>query len=403
MVQVSTRFRNSQLRMLPNCGWAYREEYVAHTPGQPSPSLRAGQNVHDAVHLAVREVVNGGIWLNVHELAYRAVRGGDMEYADALQVLTMITESLVDEGGLRIDEKAVFVLEERLEMSIELPDGTVVIFFGTPDLAERLGRRSCRVTDWKTHWWPENQAQFEDDQQLDRYAILINHKYPAFEEFELVKRFVRYDNNVLRKTITKADFPAIMGRLVAEIEVAREREAADDFEATGGAWCGLCAHHHTCPLIAKYREIDADHLSIADDARAAELAGAAIALDAASDRLKSPLKRYLGSQHPTGRVPVAGGGTYGFGPTRKRSIGVEDLQRTFGAHGVEMTPELLKVDLQVLDRLRNRLPGDLVNAIDRITEITEGAQCRYRSAAASRSSRTLDSAEADLGDGEELW
>lgn len=395
------RYRNSQLRLLPQCGWAYRQRYVVDAIPQPSPSLRAGTNVHHAVALAIRELVRGGAWMNVHELAYEAVRGGDVEYTDALDVLTKITESLVEEGGLRINPKAVFLLEERLEMPIELSDGIPITFFGTPDLVERSGLKVCTITDWKSNWRPDSQDEFEADQQLPRYALLVHHHFPAFTEFRLVKRFVRYWNNVRERRIGVEDLRDVELQLVSEIEVAERRTLADDFEPTGGSWCSLCEYHHNCPLIARYRDVDADQLSIPTDTRASELAGAAIALEAAADRIKLPLKRYLGSEHPTGAVPVAGGGSYGFGPVVHRDVGVDDLREVFKGHGLAMPPELLKVDLQVLDRVRKRLPDDLCSAIDRITTLTESAQCRYRSAAARTSSP--EPVAAGKPGGQELW
>lgn len=394
------RFRNSQLTQLRLCPFSYAETYVHGREGQPSPSLRAGINVHDAVGLAVKEVVKGGIWLNVHEMAYRAVRGGHIEYKDALQVLTNLTEQLTDEGGITVDPKAAFLVEERLEMPIQLSDGTVVIFFGTPDLVERMARRRAKITDWKTHHHPESEEEFKADPQLERYALLVNHNYPAFEEFDLVKHFVRYRGNSRQRVITKDDLRDVGLRLVTEIEVAIERERSGEFPATGGAWCSLCQHHPTCPLIAAYREANADLLSIPSDDRAAELAGAAIALSAAADRLKTPLKRYLGSDHRTGNVPVAGG-SYGYGKTLHREAPYEPLKDVFGKYGVAFPDSLIRIDLKALDRLKKRLPEDLVKAIDRVTEVTEETQCRYRSNSSTKSALPVQVDEsADTGD---LW
>lgn len=372
----TTSFRNSQLRLLRSCRHAYAQQYLRGVLGRPSPSLQGGTNVHAAILLAVKEVVKGGPWLDVHQLAYRAVQGGNVEYSDALDVLTTFTESLTEEA-LEIDGKRAFLVEERLAMPVQLWDGTVVEFYGTPDLVERLGRTTCRITDWKTHRHPESEEEFRADPQLSRYAALVSHHFPAFERFELVKRFVRFRNNFHRVVLTKEQLQPVVIALASEIQAAREIEAAGEFPATGGDWCGLCGYHDTCPLIAKYRDAGDDLLSIPDDARATEIAGAAIALDAAATRAKDRLKRYLGDTHRTGVVPVSGG-EYGYGRTTTREADIQPMRDAFEAAGSSLPDEVLKVDLDALDRLKKRLPDSLVASIDRAIRTIESSQCRFR-------------------------
>lgn len=398
-------YRNSQLRLLRSCRFAYSQAYLQGVPGAPSPALQAGTNVHAAIQLAVREIVKGGAFLDVHQLAYRAVQGGQVEYSDAIEVLTTFTESLAEEGGLEIDPRAVFLIEERLEVPLTLWDGTEAVFFGTPDLVERTGKTSCRITDWKTHRHPETEEEFRADAQLKRYALLVAHEFPAFQRFELVKRFVRFRNRAYRMTLTREDLEPVRIALVSEIQAAREIEAAGEFTATGGDWCGLCAHHHTCPLVQTYREAGEDLLSIPDDERASEIAGAAIALDAAASRLKGRLKTYLGDTHRTGTVPVSGG-EYGYGPTTSREISPEQLEGVFAAAGAELPPEVLSVDLTALDRLKKRLPETLVSAIDRVTHITESSQCRFRRASSKKKAPAAASASPAapaIAGGEDLF
>lgn len=370
------RFRNSQLRMLRSCRWAYAEEYLRGTLGSPSPALQGGANVHHAIQLAVKEVVKGGAFLDVHQLAYLAVQGGNVLYADAVEVLTRFTESLVEEDVV-IDRKGAFIVEEELEMPLQLLSGEEVIFFGTPDLVERTGRKSCRITDWKTHRHPESEEEFRADPQLQRYALLVNHHFPDFETFELTKRFVRFRNNTRTTTISRDDLERIRWELISEIAAAREIEDEGRFDPAGGDWCGLCAFHHTCPLIAKYREAGSDLLSIPNDERASEIAQAAIALDAAASALKSRLKVYLGDQHNTGKVPVSGG-EYGYGIMTSRSATVAKLRDAFQAGGVEMPEDVLAVDLDQLDRVMKRLPETTKATISRAIVTTESSQCRFR-------------------------
>lgn len=375
------RFRNSQLRMLRSCRWAYAEEYLRGTLGSPSPTLQAGSNVHEAIRLALTSLVEqekkkGLVFLDVQNLAYQAVQGGNVLYADAVEVLTRFSESLIEQE-LEIDFRNAFLVEEVLTMPLTLLSGEEVVFRGTADLAERTGARSCRITDWKTHRHPETQDEFEADSQLKRYALLVSHEFPAFEEFELVKRFVRYRNNYRTMTVTRDQLEAIRWELISEIGAAREIEDRGDFQATGGDWCGVCAFHHTCPLIQKYRDAGEDLLSIPDDDRATELAGAAIALDAASDNLKNRLKAYLGHTHTSGVVPVAGG-EFGYGPTTSREVPLAPLRAAFDEHGAELPEDVLKVDLKALDRLAKRLPDSLTGAIEQVTITTESTRCQFR-------------------------
>src|SRR5690606_12434252 len=367
-------YRGSQLRLLRSCAFAYEREYVDRTAGSPSPALQSGRNVHAAIPEALRAILADGL-VNVHEIAYRCTQGGDVEYADAIRVLTTFQEALgVD---FDIDPKGVILVEQKLTMPLTLTDGTQVQFYGTPDLVERVGRKTLRITDWKTHWKPMSDEECEADPQLRRYALLVDREFPGYERFVLIRRFIRYRNNFHEQVVTAADLPAIEAELVAEIEEERRRRAAGDFPATGGDWCALCSHHAACPLINDLRAIEADELSIPDDDRARELAGRAIALDAAADRLKAQLKAYLGGEHGTGYVDVAGG-TYGYVPVAQRYVPPAELQRVCEQHGVELPPELFRDDLKVLDRLAKRLPDAIVREIEGITVHSQTSRCQFR-------------------------
>jgi len=402
--------RNSQLVQLRTCAWAYRESYVRCEEGGYSPSLHAGSNVHSAIAATVRAILANDP-LDVHGLAYKTVTGGEAEYNDAVEVLTTFVESLGED--FTIDPKAVFLVEERLEMPVRLWDGSVETFFGTVDLAERVSRKRVRITDWKTHWHPETEAEFKADQQIKRYALLVHHHFPGFTEFELVKRFVRYRGNFHVEVLTADDLRQVEQVLASEMTAAKEIEAAGVFTATGGDWCGLCRHQHTCPLIAKWREEGLD-IAIPDDQRASEMAGAVIALSAAADRLKEQLKRYLGTEHQTGRLTVpVGGGEYGYGPSTERQVDLKDLREAFAAAGAELPEDVLRVDLAELDRLKKRIPNSLVAAIDAVTHTKQGAQCRFRktvrkplkpraAAPVSGAAPALAAASSQLGEGDLL-
>lgn len=371
---MTDRYRGSQLRILRSCHFAYGEEYVKGNKGAPAPALAGGAATHDAVAEASRAIVETGM-LNLHEVAFRAVRGGNIEYAQAVEILTRFQEALgVD---FDIDPNKVIAIEETLEMPLQLPNGDVVTFFGTPDLVERVSRSRGRIRDWKTHHKPESEEESAADPQLDRYALLINHKYPALTEFEVEKRFIRYRNNFRSRFVTLDDLKQVKLELVTEIMVEREVRAAGVYEATPGDWCSVCAHHSVCPVIRKYRERGADDLSIEDDDRAGQLAGDVVALDAFSARMKDRLKYYLGSDHRTGYVEVSGG-TYGYAPVNHREVPAPKLIEILREKSLDPDYELFNTAMDALDRLLKRAPEDVKNAVEAITLRGTTSRCQFR-------------------------
>lgn len=367
-------YRNSQLARRRTCGFAYQQTYVLGDPGQPNPHLHRGREVHRAILEAAKEVLSGALTLNIHEIAYRTISGGDVEYAEALDVLTTFQEGLGEDYV--IDRKRTLFLEEKLETQLALADGTIVTFEGTPDIVSRVNSDTLRIEDWKTAFRPDTEEQFKADPQLKRYALLLADHFPHHTQFELVKHFVRYRGNNRRMVITRAELQQVRIDLVAEIEIERERAAAGDFEAQGGAWCSLCEHTHTCPIIRAYRDHGADDISIdtPDDAR--RLASDVIALDAWAGATKERLKQYL-SNHPTGRVPVAGG-EYGFGTTAERIVPPDELMAVLRDHSLEPPAWIFNTDLKALDRYMKRLPESTVAAIRAITRKRETSRCQFR-------------------------
>lgn len=368
-------YRNSQLRLLPQCRFAYKRTYLDGVDGAPSPVLAGGQAVHAGINEAVRRIVRGDPFLDVHDVAFRVVRGGPVEYQSALRVLTRFQEALGVEFD--IEPARVFLVEERLEMSITLPDGTAVTFYGTPDLAERASPKTVRITDWKTHHVVESQEAFEADPQLPRYAVLIDDAFPGYERFHLVKRFVRWRDAYRERWLTRADLDQVRLALASEIAAARDIEAAGDFAPTGGDWCALCQHHADCPLIRRYREQGVDWIGLQDEDDARRAASDLCALEGFTDRLKDGLKRYLGADHPSGFVPVAGG-TYGYGPVQHQETDVAPLRAHFEQHGAALPDTVLKVDNKELEKLRKRLPDALGNAIEACTRRWQSTQFRFR-------------------------
>lgn len=372
-----TAYRNSQLRLLRQCAFAYEKQYVEELPAAPSAPLDGGRNVHAAAQLFVRRVVEGGS-LDVHDIASRSVRGGSAEYADALRVLTRLQEAIGVEFD--IQPKNVIGLEETLRMPIALPDGDVVEFFGTPDLVERVSKGVCRIPDWKSQWVAETPDEFYADWQLKRYALLVHHHFPNLHTFHLVKRFIRWENSFVEMTITADDLPMVQHSLAMEIVAEREIRAAGAFEPTPGEWCALCGYHALCPRIREYldAERDIDVPSIADDDFARQLAADAHVLEQAAAKIKTKLKRYLGGEHPKGYVPLPGGGYYGFGAVSHRDVEHASVVAALAASGVEAPAELANIDLKAFDRLLKKLPETAVQRLEGLVRHSQSAQFRYR-------------------------
>jgi hypothetical protein len=385
------RFRNSQLALGRECPFAYKVAYVDCEEGVPTTPLRRGSNAHDAVAEVIRSIVRNGI-ADVHRIVYSTVRGGSGEYADALGIVTTVMEQLGTEWD--IDPAAVLFVEERLEMPVELTSGETVTYFGTPDLAERESRHVVKITDHKTNWSPESEAEFRAGPQLRRYALLLHHRFPGIREFRLVKRFVRYHHRAFEEVISADSLELVRQQLVSEIEERMALDEAGEFPATPGSWCSLCRAHARCPVILRYREAGLpDDLAIPDDDRARSMAGDAIALHEASAALKGRLKVYLGADHERGNVPVAGG-EYGYGPVEKREVKPHDLRRVLTEHGIEPDDSLFRTDLDALDRTLRRLPDDVVRAVEGVTRRWQTSDCRFRRTTTTTSAPTA-AAEAE--------
>jgi hypothetical protein len=353
-------------------------QYKREVPLAPAPQLDTGRQVHAALLLLVRRLVRGEV-VDVQDILFRTIRGDEWEFVRALKVLTRFVEALGTEFD--IDVPNVFVLEERLAMPVQLWDGREAGFYGTPDLGEKIGRDMARITDWKTHWVPHTRDEFMADQQLPRYALLIHHHYPVLQRFELVMRYVRWSNNVHTRVLTVADLPAVADALRSEIQTTLELDEAGSYEATPGEWCALCSVHSRCPRIREFLDdepAELDNPSIADDAEAQKLAASAHALECAAKRIKDRLKRYLSKEHPTGYVPLPGGGVYGFGPRNHRRVAYHPVVRELARAGISPPPELAQTDLREFDRMVARLPATYAKLALNHVEHWQSPAFRYR-------------------------
>ncbi len=366
------RWSGSKLKLLQLCPWSFAEDYIRKVRRPPHPALEGGSSAHAGLAMVVRAAMMGDP-IDVLSIARHVCAGGPAELADTVGVLTLLQEELAEDPAPFVASRVIY-LEERLEMTI----GTHV-FDGMSDLVE-ADAETCIVTDWKTHWRPESQEAFEADVQLPRYALLVDENNPGrFSRFVLRKRFVRYRGAVRERILEPYHLAVTKWDLVAEIEEAELRIQAGTFQATPGDWCTLCSRTSDCPVVRAFLESETGGFELAglDDERAAAAAATMRAIDAHSATIKRQLKTYLGNDHPTGRLPLAGG-TYGFGPAKHKRASVDDVLDVYEAHVRPINRHVLRVDVDQLRKSLDREPGNLRRAMTQTIEEYEQADCRYR-------------------------
>lgn len=363
------KWSGSKLSLADLCWHAFAEDHIREIPRPPHPALAGGSSAHDGLELMVRATMDDQP-IDTNAIARRVCAGGPAEFADTLEVLERMHDELADEPP-PFRPEAVIHVEERLYMDVG-PHS----FDGKSDIVERYGR-TCRITDWKTHWRPLTQPEFERHKQLSRYALLIAENHPGeFDQFELRMRFVRYQGAVRERTLDRIHLDAVKWDLVQEIEEKEAQIAAGHFPATPGDWCSICSRTDTCPVVLAFLEHGYD-LTMDNDEAATRAAEMVRAIDAHSAKLKRQLKRYLGGDHRTGRVQLAGG-SYGYGPSKHRRADVEDVTEVFTAHGRPVNKQAFRVDVDELQRALDREPGAVRSSMEAVIEEFEQAECRYR-------------------------
>lgn len=359
----------SKLALAHLCGFAFGQDR-AEVPRPPHPALDGGTWAHDALCELVRVVIDDEP-IDIEGIARRIVPGRPQERADVISILANVQEELGEEEP-PFTPSAVIYREERLATQIG-PH----VFDGKADLVEAYGR-TCVVSDWKTHWKPESQQAFDADEQVPRYAFLVDENNPGrFDRFVIRKRFVRYKGAVRERVLTRSDLEVVRWGIVDDIEEAERLVAAADFKPTPGDWCSVCSRTDVCPVLQSFKEHGFDMVAIDSDAKAKEAAGLVRVIDAHSQKLKRLLKVYLGAEHRTGRVELSGG-SYGFGPSNHKRAAVEDVVEIYAAHDRPLNLHALRVDVPQLTRGLDREPGTLRRAMASAIEEYQEADCRYR-------------------------
>ncbi|MDK1102517.1 MAG: PD-(D/E)XK nuclease family protein [Actinomycetota bacterium] len=394
------KWSGSKLGLLRLCGWAFAADHIRNVKRPPHPALAGGSATHAGLARLVQAVIDDAP-IDVRAITRAVCPGGPAEYADTLAVLTLVQEELAEDPPPFEGSKVIHV-EERLSVDIG-PH----VFEGTPDLVQAIGQRTCVIDDWKTHWRPLSQDVFEADDQLPRYALLVDAAHPdRFDTFILRMHFVRYRGAVREMTLERTHLAQVKWDLASEIEEAEARivprrtvlligstmptakemalaAASGDFTeepaeliATPGDWCTICSRTDSCPVVQEL-EANGAAMSIEDDDEAAHVAGVMRAIDAHSAKLKRQLKTYLGGDHPTGRVKLAGG-TYGFGPAHHTRADVRDVLEVWEEYEAPLNPFVLRVDVDQLKRSMDRAPGTMRTALKATIDEYDVADCRYR-------------------------
>ena len=387
------KWSGSKLGLLRMCGWAFAGDYIRNAKRPPHPALAGGSATHAGLARLVQAVIDDAP-IDARAITRAVCPGGPAEYADTLAVLTLIQEELAEDPPPFEGSKVIHV-EERLSVDIG-PH----VFEGTPDLVQAIAQRTCVIDDWKTHWRPLSQDVFEADDQLPRYALLVDAAHPdRFDTFILRMHFVRYRGAVREMTLERTHLAQVKWDLATEIEEAELRiaehrpgtlgrmivdggghlvgfENESNFQATPGDWCTICSRTDSCPVVQEL-EANGAAMSIEDDDEASHVAGVMRAIDAHSAKLKRQLKMYLGGDHPTGRVKLAGG-TYGFGPAHHTRADVRDVLEVWKEYEAPLNPFVLRVDVDQLKRSMDRAPGTMRTALKATIDEYDVADCRYR-------------------------
>ncbi len=375
------KWSGSKLGLLRMCGWAFAEDHIRKVARPPHPALAGGSATHKGIARLVQNVIDDDL-IDVRAITRAVAPGTRVEYADTLDVLTLMQEELAEDPP-PFEGSKVIHLEERLSIDIG-PH----VFEGTPDLAQAIGKRTCVVDDWKTHWRPLSQDVFEKDDQLPRYALLVDAANPGrFDRFILRMHFVRYRGAVREMELEDFQLAQVKWDLAAEIEEAELKLRAHQvprsdppefaaFRATPGDWCAICSRTDTCPVLQELR-VGGALLEIKDDAHASAIAGEVRVIEAHSAKLKRQLKTYLGGDHPTGRVALAGG-SYGYGPSHHKRADVRDVLDVWKEYEAPLNPFVLRVDVDQLKRSLDRAPGKMRTALKATIDEYDEADCRYR-------------------------
>ena len=387
------KWSGSKLGLLRMCGWAFAADHIRNVKRPPHPALAGGSATHAGLARLVQAVIDDAP-IDVRAITRAVCPGTPAEYADTLAVLTLVQEELAEDPPPFEGSKVIHV-EERLSVDIG-PH----VFEGTPDLVQAIGQRTCVIDDWKTHWRPLSQDVFEADDQLPRYALLVDAAHPdRFDTFILRMHFVRYRGAVREMTLERTHLAQVKWDLATEIEEAELRiaehrpgtlgrmivdggghlvgfENESNFQATPGDWCTICSRTDSCPVVQEL-EANGAAMSIEDDDEASHVAGVMRAIDAHSAKLKRQLRTYLGGDHPTGRVKLAGG-TYGYGPAHHKRADVRDVLEVWKEYEAPLNPFVLRVDVDQLKRSMDRAPGKMRTALKATIDEYDVADCRYR-------------------------
>ena len=123
------KWSGSKIGLLRMCGWAFAEDHIRHVKRPPHPALAGGSATHAGLKRLVQNVIDDAP-IDVRAITREVCPGGPAEYADTLEVLTLIQEELAEDPPPFVGSK-VILLEKRLSIDIG-PHA----FEGTPDLVQ---------------------------------------------------------------------------------------------------------------------------------------------------------------------------------------------------------------------------------------------------------------------------
>jgi hypothetical protein len=232
------------------------------------------------------------------------------------------------------------ILSDREDFFIKLAQGKVIVGI-RPDWG-MISNNEAFITDWKTNWQLESQAQVEKDFQLRFYGTVIFDNFLAVEIVRLSKFFMRH--LIVRSfTFLRSDGIKFRARLEGLAEAIL---AETEWTPTPGAQCTYCQHAEDCPVRSQFA------IGSVEDAE--KTAGEILILKQRIKEREAALKQHC-NEH--GKI-IVNGMEFGYFVSRTPEYDPMDFLNIFsGDHPEEL--KAIKVDGTQAKRLAKKYPEQM--------------------------------------------
>ena len=287
----------SKLRQFKDCPLAYQFRYILKVPSLPSLLLESGRLAHAAVQAYTEHLAKSKLKTDL--LAVSAIVE-TLNITD--EVLLAETTELLSKFVLSYIHNANTFHHSELKLAINQDWQKVnwfdksVFFRGVLDRIN-IEENRVLITDYKSGW-----STTEDRDQLLTYAVLIHSLFPDRDTFEVCNHFLRFKFSK-SSPVSLAEIEHHKKKLLGQIQ---RIEGTKEFPAKPGYHCSYCGYLSKCGQLAVFNGLN---LPVEmDKARAADLAGKTLFVEARLKQVKEMLKEWCNEHGPL----QVDGGTYGF-------------------------------------------------------------------------------------------